>query len=100
MNIEAIMQITNLSASLVQAILANSGNQAKVNQLAGYLGLANSLFIRFVNSNTDMTDLDNQIKEAIAANRGLTDAQVAAWKSRDDLTDVAAAKWLKDHPAA
>jgi hypothetical protein len=88
----------SIAQSVASALFANRGDPAKVAEWTGYLNLATSLITRWKQGDTDAQELDDQLKEAVAADRGLTAEQRAAWRSRADLAVEVAAQWLVDHP--
>lgn len=88
----------SIAQSIASALLQNRGDPSKVAEWTGYLSLASSLVTRWTAGNTAIKELDDQLKEAVAANRGLTPEQRAAWRSRADLAVGEAEQWLSDHP--
>jgi hypothetical protein len=88
----------SIAQSIASALFANRGDPAKVAEWTGYLNLATSLATRWTQGNTAMKELDDQLKEAVGANRGLTSEQRAAWRARADLAVGEAEQWLADHP--
>ena len=89
--------IISIAQTLAQALLVNKGNPSKVAEYTGYLNLASVLAARFTEGNTDLIVLNDQLKEAVAENRGLTDDQRAVWRARDDLATDIAREWLETH---
>lgn len=89
--------IVSIMQTIADALVANGGNQAKVAEYSGYLNLAGVLVARFTEGNEDLKVLDEQLKAAVAEDRGLTDDERAAWRSRDDLATDLAKHWLEDH---
>jgi hypothetical protein len=88
----------SIAQSIASALFANRGDPTKVAEWTGYLNLATSLVTRWTAGNTAIKELDDQLKDAVAANRGLTPEQRAAWRSRADLAVGEAEQWLADHP--
>jgi hypothetical protein len=88
----------SIAQSIASALFANRGDPAKVAEWTGYLNLANALVSRWTEGNADLQELDNQLREAVAQNRGLTPEQRASWRSRADLAVEVAQQWLADHP--
>jgi hypothetical protein len=77
-------------ARTVGGVLAggNLGSD-KVREWAGYLNLGVTLAAVVGGTSSELALLDDQLKEAVAAGRGLTDAQRAAWKARSDAASAA-----------
>ncbi len=89
--------IISIAQTIAQALLANKANPGRVAEYTGYLNLASVLAARFTEGNTDLIVLNDQLKEAVAADRGLTDEQRTAWRARDDLATDIAREWLETH---
>lgn len=89
--------IVSIVQTIAGALVANGGNPTKVAEYSGYLNLAGVLVARFTEGNTDLQVLDEQLKAAVAEDRGLTAEERAAWRSRDDLATDLARHWLEDH---
>lgn len=83
---------------IAAAALQNRSNSGKVAEWMGYLNLASALAGGFKAGSTDLEALDDQIREAVAAGRGLTPEQRAGWRARDDIATDVARKWLAEHP--
>jgi hypothetical protein len=92
-----IALIVSIVQTIAGALAANGSNPSKVAEYSGYLNLAGVLVARWTEGNEDLKVLDEQLKEAVAANRGLTDEQREAWKARDDLATDVAREWLEAH---
>jgi hypothetical protein len=92
-----ILTIVSIVQTIANALAMNGGNPTKVAQYSGYLNLAGVLVARWTEGNEDLKLLDEQLKEAVAADRGLTDEQRDAWKARDDLATDVAREWLEAH---
>lgn len=84
--------------SIAAGLLQGRSDPGKVSEWTGYLSLATALAGLVTTSNDDAKELDDQLKEAVAAGRGLTMEQRAAWRQRDDVSTDIARKWLADHP--
>jgi hypothetical protein len=85
-------------AQSVATALLQSQNSGNVAEWAGYLNLAASLGARLSAGTEDLQALDDQLRVAVAAGRGLTAEERAAWRARDDLATEVARRWLLDHP--
>jgi hypothetical protein len=92
-----LLIIVSIAQTIAQALGQNGGNPAKVAEYAGYLNLAGVLVARWTEGNEDLKLLDEQLKNAVAEDRGLTAEERAAWRSRDDLATDVAREWLEDH---
>jgi hypothetical protein len=92
-----LLIIVSIAQTIATALGQNGGNPSKVAEYAGYLNLAGVLVARWTEGNEDLKVLDEQLKEAVAAGRGLTAEQREAWKARDDLATDVAREWLEDH---
>lgn len=92
-----LLIIVSIAQTIATALGQNGANPSKVAEYAGYLNLAGVLVARWTEGNTDLQLLDEQLKEAVAAGRGLTAEQREAWKSRDDLATDVAREWLEEH---
>ncbi len=92
-----ILTIVSIVQTIASALAANGSNPTKVAEYSGYLNLAGVLVARWTEGNEDLKVLDEQLKEAVAADRGLTDEQREAWKARDDLATDVAREWLEVH---
>jgi hypothetical protein len=92
-----ILTIVSIVQTIANALAMNGTNPTKVAQYSGYLNLAGVLVARWTEGNEDLKVLDEQLKEAVAADRGLTDEQRDAWKARDDLATDVAREWLEAH---
>lgn len=92
-----LLTIVSIMQTIAQALGASGGNAAKVAEYSGYLNLAGVLVARWTEGNQDLQVLDAQLKEAVAADRGLTEEQREAWKARDDLATDVAREWLEGH---
>ena len=92
-----ILTIVSIVQTIASALTANGSNPTKVAEYTGYLNLAGVLVARWTEGNEDLKVLDEQLKEAVAADRGLTEEQRAAWRSRDDLATDVAREWLEGH---
>jgi hypothetical protein len=88
----------SIAQSIASALFANRGDPAKVAEWTGYLNLASTLVTRWTHGNSDIQALDDQLKQAVAAGRGLTPEERAGWRSRADLGVEIAQQWLADHP--
>lgn len=91
--------IISILQTVAGAVLQNKGNPSKVAEYTGYLNLAGVLAARWTEGNTDLQVLNDQLKTAVAEDRGLTAEERAAWRSRDDLATDVARDWLAEHPA-
>lgn len=89
--------IISIMQTIAGAISAAGGNMTKVAELSGCLNLAGVLAARWTEGNEDLKLLDEQLKKAVAEDRGLTAAERAAWLSRDDLATDLAKHWLEEH---
>jgi hypothetical protein len=92
-----LLILVSITQSVAQALAANQKNPGKVAEYTGYLNLAADLAARWTEGNTALVELDDQLKEAVAAKRGLTPEQRAAWRARDDLATEVARDWLAEH---
>lgn len=92
-----ILTIVSIMQTIASVLTANSSNPNKVAEYTGYLNLAGVLVARWTEGNEDLKLLDEQLKEAVANDRGLTSEQREAWKSRDDLATEIAREWLESH---
>lgn len=90
--------LVSIAQSVASALLQNKGDPGKIAEWSGYLNLAAALAARVAASNTDLRLLDEQLQAAVAAGRGLTAAERAVWRARDDIATDVARKWLVDHP--
>lgn len=88
----------SIAKSIATALLTGRSNPAKVTEWTGYLNLATAIVSGATQGNVALGELDIQLKEAVAANRGLTAEQRAAWRVRDDIATGVAEQWLADHP--
>lgn len=93
-----LMIYLSIAQSVANGLLASRSDPSKVAEWTGYLSLGTALAGLVTGSNDDLKELDDQLKEAVAAGRGLTAEQRAAWRKRDDVSTDIAAKWLADHP--
>lgn len=93
-----LLIFVSIAQSIAAALSQNPGSSAKVTEFTGYLNLATALAGRFVAGSTDLKALDDQLKVAVAAGRGLTADERAAWRERDDIATEVAREWLADHP--
>jgi hypothetical protein len=93
-----LMIYMSIASSIANAILQNKSNPAKVTEWSGYLNLATALAARWTAGDQDLVLLDDQLKVAVSAGRGLTDEQRLVWRQRDDIATEVATKWLADHP--
>lgn len=89
--------IVSIVQTIATALAANGSNPSKVAEYTGYLNLAGVLVARWTEGNEDLKVLDDQLKEAVANDRGLTAEQREAWKARDDLATDVAREWLEAH---
>lgn len=94
-----LLLVVSIVQTIGNALLANKSDPTKVAEFSGYLNLAGVLAARWTEGNVDLQLLDDQLKVAVAEDRGLTAEQRAAWRSRDDLATDVARDWLADHPA-
>lgn len=94
----AFQLLMSIAQSVAQALTVNQADPKKVAEFTGYLNLATSLASAWSEGNRDLAELDDQLKEAVAVNRGLTTEQRAAWRARDDLATEVARVWLAEHP--
>ena len=92
-----LMIIVSIVQTIATALGQNGANPSKVAEYSGYLNLAGVLVARWTEGNEDLKVLDEQLKEAVAADRGLTPEQREAWKARDDLATDVAREWLEAH---
>jgi hypothetical protein len=92
-----LLLIVSIAQTIATALGQNTGNPSKVAEYSGYLNLAGVLVARWTEGNEDLKVLDEQLKEAVAAGRGLTAEQREAWKARDDLATDVAREWLEAH---
>lgn len=92
-----ILTIVSIMQTIASALAANGSNPTKVAEYTGYLNLAGVLVARWTEGNEDLKVLDEQLKEAVANDRGLTAEQREAWKARDDLATDVAREWLESH---
>lgn len=88
----------SIAQSIATALLQNRSDPAKVSEFTGYLNLATALAGAFMEGNSDLLALDEQLKAAVAEGRGLTPEQRAEWRKRDDVSTEIARQWLADHP--
>lgn len=93
-----LLLYVSIAQSIANAVLKNKGDSGKVSEWMGYLNLASAIAARFQAGSTDLKVLDDQIKEAVTAGRGLTIEQRAEWRGRDDIATEVSSKWLADHP--
>lgn len=91
--------IISILQTVAGAMWQNKANPSKVAEYTGYLNLAGVLAARWTEGNTDLQVLNDQLKTAVAEDRGLTNEERAAWRSRDDLATEVAQEWLAEHPA-
>lgn len=84
--------------SIATALFQNTDKPGKVREFTGYLNLASALAARGLHADTDLAELDRQLKIAVTEHRGLTPEQRAAWRARSDISADVADQWLKDHP--
>jgi hypothetical protein len=89
--------VVSIVQTIANALAANGGNPSKVAEYSGYLNLAGVLVARWTEGNVDLELLDQQLKAAVAAGRGLTDEERAEWLRRDDLATDVARNWLEAH---
>lgn len=89
--------IVSIVQTIANALAANGANPTKVAEYSGYLNLAGVLVARWTEGNEDLKVLDEQLKNAVAEDRGLTAEERAAWRNRDDLATDLARHWLEDH---
>lgn len=94
----ALTLVISIAQTLAGAFLQNRNDPGKVAEYAGYLNLARVLADRFTEGNNDLRVLDDQLKRAVAENRGLTPEERKGWRDRDDLATDVAREWLADHP--
>lgn len=92
-----LLIFVSIAKTIAGALVANGANSSKVAEYSGYLNLAGVLAARWTEGDADLRVLDEQLKEAVAANRGLTPEQRSAWRSRDDLATDVAREWLEQH---
>jgi hypothetical protein len=92
-----LMLYISIAQSIATALLNERSDPSKVTEWTGYLNLASALAARAVAGNSALTELDSQLKEAVAAGRGLTSEQRSAWRHRDDIATEVASQWLADH---
>lgn len=92
-----LMIYLSIAQSVATALLQGRSDPAKVTEWTGYLSLATALAGALTRGNEDLLALDLQLQEAVAAGRGLTDEQRAAWRQRDDIATDVATKWLAEH---
>lgn len=93
-----LMIYLSIAQSVATGLLQGRSDPAKVSEWTGYLSLATALAGLVTGGNDDLKELDDQLKEAVAAGRGLTAEQRTAWRQRDDVSTDMARKWLADHP--
>jgi hypothetical protein len=93
-----LMIYLSIAQSVAAGLLQGRSDPGKVTEWAGYLSLATALASILTVGNKDLKQLDDQLKEAVAAGRGLTAEQRAEWRKRDDVSTDIARKWLADHP--
>jgi hypothetical protein len=94
----ALQLYMSIAQSVASALLAGRSDPAKVSEWTGYLNLATAIVGGFSKGDTALGELDLQLKEAVAAGRGLTAEQRAAWRLRDDIATGVAEQWLAEHP--
>lgn len=90
----------SIAQSIATALLNGRSDPSKVTEWIGYLNLASALAARATAGNAALAELDTQLKEAVAAGRGLTAEQRSAWRNRDDIATEVASQWLAEHPKA
>jgi hypothetical protein len=88
----------SIAQSIATGLLQGRSDSGKVTEWTGYLSLATALAGLALKGNTALSELDTQLKEAVAAGRGLTAEQRTAWRKRDDIATDVAKQWLADHP--
>jgi hypothetical protein len=93
-----LLLYVSIAQTVASALLQNRSDPAKVSEWTGYLNLASAIVSGFTQGDTALGELDEQLKEAVAAGRGLTSEQRSAWRLRDDIATGVASKWLEDHP--
>lgn len=93
-----LMLYISIAQSVATALINGRSDPAKVSEWTGYLNLATAIVGGFTQGNVALVELDQQLKEAVAAGRGLTAEQRSAWRLRDDIATDVAAQWLADHP--
>jgi hypothetical protein len=93
-----LMIYLSIAQSVATGLLQGRSDPAKVTEWTGYLSLATALAGLVTAGNDDLSELDSQLKEAVAAGRGLTPEQRAAWRQRDDIATEVATQWLAEHP--
>jgi hypothetical protein len=93
-----LLLYVSIAQSIANALLQNKSDPDKVAEWSGYLNLATAIVGSVSAASADLRALDEQIKEAVAAGRGLTAEQRAAWRQRDDIATEIASRWLAEHP--
>jgi hypothetical protein len=93
-----LMIYLSIAQSVATALLQGRADPSKVTEWTGYLSLATALAGAVTSGNQDLAELDRQLTEAVAADRGLTVEQRAAWRLRDDISTEVARTWLAEHP--
>jgi hypothetical protein len=98
MNLTSLQLYMSIAQSIGTGLLAGRSDPKKVAEWTGYLNLATAIVGGATAGEAALSELDLQLKEAVAANRGLTSEQRAAWRQRDDIATEVASQWLADHP--
>lgn len=93
-----LLILVSIGQSIATALAQNPGNAGHVSEYAGYLNMAAALAARATAGAQDLVTFDAQIKEAVAAGRGLTTEQRSGWRARSDLATQVARTWLAEHP--
>jgi hypothetical protein len=88
----------SIAQSVATALLQGRGDPDKVTEWTGYLNLATALASAVDGGTASLAQLNSELAEAVAAGRGLTPEQRAAWRLRDDISTEVAATWLAEHP--
>lgn len=94
----ALQLYMSIAQSIAGALLAGRSDPGKVAEWTGYLNLATAIVGGATQGDLALAELDQQLKDAVAAGRGLTPEQRSAWRQRDDIATGVAQQWLADHP--
>lgn len=75
----------SIARTVAGVLVAPGVTSGATQEWAGYLGLAATLVSGVSGASPELQLLDDQLKEAVAAGRGLTPEQRAEWKAKSDL---------------